>query len=169
MRASLACLQAGAGAAPKSSWLRPSGGPAVTWRACSATSSAGLGAARRPQPLRSLLLSRGNAARALSVGSEHGEGSQGAGGRRKVTAAALAVGTVGAAWLTFEDRRGGLSGGPFEPLTLYVAAVRPCDVSCRCLPAVLFLPHTDDAVVWHSLSVAVVRLWHCCGWPATTR
>jgi len=96
------------------SWLRPSSA-AVSWQACSAASPAALSAVRRPQHL---LLPP---ARFLSSGAGgHGEGSQ---GNRKAQAAVLAVGTVGVAWLTFEDRRGGLSGGPFEPLTLYVAAI----------------------------------------------
>ena len=55
------------------------------------------------------------------------------GGRRKAGAAVLA-GAVGVALLTFEDRRGGLNGGPLEPLTLHVAAVRPYDVCVACLP-----------------------------------
>ena len=42
---------------------------------------------------------------------------------RQATAAVFAVSAVGVVWLTYEDRRGGLSGGPFEPLTLHVAAV----------------------------------------------
>jgi len=37
-------------------------------------------------------------------------------------AAATAVG-AGVAWLVYEDKQGRLSGGPFEPLTLRVAAV----------------------------------------------
>ena len=74
-------------------------------------------------------------ARHLSHGTGSNDGraarSSGQGGgwggqhqhRRQATAAVFAVSAVGVVWLTYEDRRGGLSGGPFEPLTLHVAAV----------------------------------------------
>jgi hypothetical protein len=66
--------------------------------------------------------------RRASAGAGHGSSNGGGSDKRpgsaaSVTAATLAVSVAGVAWLTYEDRRGGLTGGPFEPLTLHVAAV----------------------------------------------
>lgn len=78
-------------------------------------------------------------------GSDGGAGRTGGsrwqGGRHTAVAAVLA-GAVGVAWLKFEDQRGGLSGGPLEPLTLHVAAVRPYCV-CSALHATC-MPRNDS-------------------------
>ena len=78
---------------------------------------------------RSLASARGLADTAATSRSQ-----KGGGGRGQRATVVVAAGAIGMAWLTYEDRRGGLSGGMFEPLTLRFAAVRVCGMHLSCVP-----------------------------------